>query len=272
MTELKFLHVTDTHILQNKQDGLYQVLDRPNENPVDQFKKVLNYANAMSDSLDFILISGDLVHEGGVEDYRFFKKLIEETTTLPVYVALGNHDVTEAYWEGYENILNCQDNLFYEKTIRGYRMVVLDSSHDKSGIGMVDARQLSWLEEILQSPAEKGTFIVVHHPPEVGEFSGIHHLKNSDELMAKIKNTDVMAVLSGHTHQNKISLFKNICISVAEGTAFGVELTDEHMHITNKVGFNLCTLNENGIDIRQMRMPEELTTLSSIEMKKVLHS
>jgi 3',5'-cyclic AMP phosphodiesterase CpdA len=272
MNTLKFLHLTDTHILQDYQKSEIKMLDRPHENPTDQLVNVLKYANTIQPALDFILISGDLVHEGGVEDYRYFKQLIEEHTTLPVYVALGNHDVTEAFWEGYANQVNCSENLYYEKTFLGYRMIVLDSSHDKSGAGLIDHEQLNWLEEVLKTPAQKTTFIVVHHPLAVGEVDGIHSLGNSHELMNVIKNTDVTAVLSGHTHQNKLTQFNDLLLSTAEGTSFGVELSDEMMHITTKTGFNLCTLNENGMAIQMMTIPIQQKKISSIDLKSVIPS
>ncbi|MCJ7842963.1 metallophosphoesterase [Lederbergia sp. NSJ-179] len=270
MTKLNFLHLTDTHILQNYNGSLLEKLDGPNGSPTDFFRKIL--AKSLTQKPDFILISGDLVHEGNASDYSYFKQIIKDhVRDIPVYTALGNHDVTAAYWEGYEGKANCSDQLFYEKDLNGYRIIVLDSSHDHSGVGMIDARQLAWLEDVVKTPSENGSLLVIHHPLEASEGTDGHSLTNSQEVLTIIQDTDVMAVLSGHTHQNKVSSFGDILLSTAAGTAFGVTVTNESMQMNDLTGFNLCTVDENGISVQTFRFPDDITPIINFSLQALQH-
>jgi 3',5'-cyclic AMP phosphodiesterase CpdA len=273
MNNLNFLHLTDTHILQNYKGSLLEKIDGPNGNPTDFLIKILENVKSFTQKPDFILISGDLVHEGNVSDYAYFKQIIEDhLKDIPVYTALGNHDVTAAYWEGYEGRKDCSDQLFYEKDINAFRLIVLDSSHDHSGVGMIDAKQLDWLANVLKTPAENGSLVVVHHPLEVGVVNDGHALTNSKELLNIINDTDVIAVLSGHTHQNKVSSFGKILLSTADGTAFGASVSDESMQLNDRTGFSLCTVDENGLAVQSIRFPDNINTLLSFSMQALQHN
>lgn len=48
------------------------------------------------------MLTGDLVHEGTEEDYRYLRELIErERGGIPVIPVLGNHDFKQAFYRGY---------------------------------------------------------------------------------------------------------------------------------------------------------------------------
>jgi 3',5'-cyclic AMP phosphodiesterase CpdA len=270
MNKLNFLHITDTHILQEYKGSLLEKMDRPNSNPSDNLIKVLENVKSLIQKPDFILISGDLVHEGNATDYAYLKQTIEDhVKDIPVYTALGNHDVTAAYWEGYEGKVNCTDQLFYETDINGYRLIVLDSSYDNSGVGMVDSIQLDWLANVLKTPAENGSLVVVHHPLEAGEVKDGHALTNSKELLNIINDTDVIAVLSGHIHQNKLSHFGSILLATADGLAFGGNVTNDTMQLNDRTGFSLCTVDENGLAVQTVRFPDDITVLLSFSLKEL---
>jgi len=268
MNKLNFLHLTDTHILRDYKGSLLEKVEGPNGNPVDLLMGILKNVKSSTQKPDFILISGDLVHEGNPSDYVYLKQIIEDhVKDIPVYTALGNHDVTAAYWEGYEGKTNCTDHLFYETDINGYRLIVLDSSHDHSGVGMVDSKQLDWLADVLKTPAENGSLVVVHHPIEAGESKDGHALTNSKEFLNIIKGTDVIAVLSGHTHQNKLSSFGKILLSTADGTAFGAGMSGESMQLTDRTGFSICSVDENGLAVKTARFPDQETSFVSFSLK-----
>ncbi|MGM7723506.1 metallophosphoesterase family protein [Metabacillus sp. Hm71] len=273
MNKLTFLHLTDTHILQSYKGSLLEKVDGPNGNPTDFFIKILDHIKSFTQKPDFILISGDLVHEGNASDYAYFKRIIEDhVEDIPVYTALGNHDVTAAYWDGYEGKANCSDKLFYETAINGYRLIVLDSSHDHSGVGMIDSNQLDWLANVLKTPTENGSIVVVHHPLEAGEVIDGHALTNSKDVLNIIHDTDVIAVLSGHTHQNKVSSYGKILLSTADGTAFGVNIGNESMHLNDRTGFSLCTVDENGLAVQTVRFPDDINTILSFSLQALQHN
>ncbi|CRK81425.1 metallophosphoesterase family protein [Neobacillus massiliamazoniensis] len=270
MNKLNFVHITDTHILQEYKGSFLEKMVRPNSNPSDNLIKTLENVKSLPHKPDFILISGDLVHEGKASDYEYFKQIIEDhVIDIPVYTVLGNHDVTAAYWEGFAGKANCTDQLFYETDINGYRLIVLDSSYDHSGVGMVDSEQLNWLANVLKTPAEKGSLVVVHHPLEAGEVNDGHALTNSKELLSIINDSDVIAVLSGHTHQNKISNIGDILLSTADSIAFGGNVSNESFQMNDRTGFSLCTVDENGLAVQTVRFPDDITVFLSFSFKEL---
>lgn len=119
MEKLRFAHLSDTHILREYKGSLIETLTGVDNNPTETLKKILQAITQDEKALDFILISGDLVHEGTVEDYVFLNKLLEEhITDIPYYLALGNHDVTEAYWEGLGKVEKRNRNYFTKQSFK----------------------------------------------------------------------------------------------------------------------------------------------------------
>jgi 3',5'-cyclic-AMP phosphodiesterase len=273
LNKLTFLHLTDTHISKNYQGSFLEKLQGPKGNPTDHLIKVLENIDSLQQDLDFILITGDLVHEGNSEDYRYFKKIIQDhVKDIPVFTVLGNHDLSKAYWEGYEGKQDCSDRLFYEKNINGYRLIVLDSSYDNSGVGIVDAQQLDWLKEVLKTPSKNGTIVSVHHPLDVGEVTDGHALSNSKEVLSIIEDSDVKAVVSGHIHQNRIKTFGSILLTAGDSTAFGLTVKSETAEFNDKTGFTFCTMDENGLSVQIVRFPNELNTLFSVPLQALQHN
>ncbi|MGN8648039.1 metallophosphoesterase family protein [Gracilibacillus sp. HCP3S3_G5_1] len=269
MSELNFLHVTDTHVLKQYKGSFLEVLDIPNFTPSDQLTKILQMAKQGMKNLDFILITGDLVHEGNVEDYRHLKEIIELNTEIPVYLALGNHDVTAAYWEAFHHKKECQDEVYYQQEIGGYRLIVLDSSYDKSGTGYVSNEQLIWLKDLLNVPSEKGSIVAIHHPIDLQHSFGNHSLKNSEEVYQCLQTEEVLAVFSGHIHQHLIDQLDPFMLSVAEGACFGVEMSNGMMNFTNNSGFNICTLKDGKLKVQVTRVPEMNKLLFSYDLNMI---
>lgn len=270
MKKLNFIHLTDTHILQNYKGSQIEKLDGSHGNPSDFLRKTLENIHSLMQKPDFILISGDLVHEGNASDYVYFKQIIEDhVKDIPVYTALGNHDVTASYWEGYEGKANCTDQLFYETDINGYRLIVLDSSYDKSGVGMIDSKQLDWLANVLKKPSEHGSLVVTHHPLAAGEVMPGHDLENSKELFNIINNTDVVAVLSGHTHQNKLNASGEILLSTADSSAFGMHIASDNFQMNTRTGYSVCTVDENGLAVQTVRFPDNIDTILSFSLDEL---
>jgi predicted phosphodiesterase len=111
--------------------------------------------------------------------------------------------------------------------------------------------------------------VVVHHPLEAGEVNDGHALTNSKELLSIIKDSDVIAVLSGHTHQNKISNIGDILLSTADSIAFGGNVSNESFQMNDRTGFSLCTVDENGFAVQTVRFPDDITVFLSFSFKEL---
>ncbi len=265
MTKASFIHMSDTHILKEYDNELMNPqIKSTGKTPTDTFKKAASYIRETYPNIDFVLITGDLVHEGDAQDYKHYKELLEESFgDTPVHVCIGNHDRIGNFREGYLGEENNNKPYYYaeEVTEDGLRLISLDSSYDNSGIGTINEEQMEWLKEVVKTQAKGGSMLIIHHPPtlsngEVNVFD--HSLTNSNELYEVIKNSDIFAILSGHTHQNRSARFGTITHQTTDSTAFGVKLDDKYMEMNDRTGIVYCTV-EN----------EELTTFSDAIVEEI---
>jgi DNA repair exonuclease SbcCD nuclease subunit len=205
---LRILHLSDTHLFGD--DTLhYGVVDT-----TAALARVLERA-AELDAVDVVVASGDLSDDGSEASYRALRSALEgwagERGAEVVY-AMGNHDSRA----GFAAVLG---DLHGAVTVRGRRIVHLDSSVPGFGYGEVDAAQLAFLHETLATPAEHGTVVVVHHPPTPASSALLHalELQRPGELLKACASGDVRLVLSGHYHHSLVTLEQGIPVVVAPG-------------------------------------------------------
>lgn len=91
MEEIRFAHVSDTHIVAAGSSAFLHRVQREVRDPLENLKECL--AALSCQNLDFLLLTGDLIHEGEAEDYQNYRALVNRYLPgLPLCCALGNHD------------------------------------------------------------------------------------------------------------------------------------------------------------------------------------
>lgn len=267
MDKIKFIHISDPHILIKYEKPEYlKILTEKGFSPTKSLQNSLDYINASYENLDFVLISGDLTHDGCKDDYRLFRNIIEKKLHCPVFVALGNHDSPEPFRQGYLNESGCGKPYYDTGTIKGYRIIILDSSAGKEDSGSIDKEQLEWLRGVLKAPSENGSILVLHHPPvfELKEGMLRFGLKNPGELLSCVQNSDVRAVFSGHTHGCSAMMFGNIPLYIADSTAFGVSFSLGNMNITNHRGYSYCIMQKEAVYVEYNSIPDTRMIMQSM--------
>lgn len=254
---IKFIHISDTHILRKYAGSLLEgMADNIKNDPVQRLVDLLKYVSCKYEDLDFIMITGDLVHEGTAQDYAYFREILTKNLDpLPVLTVLGNHDRTAAFYEGYLGKKNIEKPYYYTEYVKGYRIIALDSSADKSGTGEVDPIQIAWLKNELIKPSENGSIVMLHHPLAGGNLDGIMALKNTEDLAEILEQGDVRAVFSGHTHQNSVVSHSGLNSYTAGSTAFGVAVDNANIHFTHQTGFTYCEVTPEEIYAENMEFP-----------------
>ncbi|MGO3148224.1 MAG: metallophosphoesterase, partial [Leucobacter sp.] len=105
----------------------------------------------------------------------------------------------------------------------GWRTIVLDTSVPGAGYGSLDDSQLDFLAAALETPAEHGTVIVMHHPPIAAQTDLLEALALGEEdaksFWEIVDGTDVRAILSGHYHHPIVEFVHGIPVIVAPGVA-----------------------------------------------------
>ncbi|MCZ8513758.1 metallophosphoesterase [Paenibacillus filicis] len=255
MEPIFFVHLTDTHISAPGKTPLFQL------NTADKLRAVLKEVRGLGQKPAFVVISGDLTHDGDVEDYRYFKQLVDEESALlgvPIHVALGNHDFRSFFREGYLGEEPSEESYYYSVMEGGLRLAVLNTQVPGTHAGRLDEEQLAWLRGVLSEPAPAGTIVVLHHPvvKTPSEMMDSHLLDNPEDLAAAIEGTDVIGLLSGHIHFHSIGLFHGIPSAAGTGVAFGLDPTSRgSMKFIDNCGYNLVMVKDGQMIVHPMPMP-----------------
>ena len=163
----------------------------------------------------FISLTGDIVYNGyDKDDWKVWdsETSVWRTKSIPVYPALGNHDLHGdekiALGNYFERFPDLKNSVYYSVRAANILLLVLDSSLDESA-----GPQGQWLTRKLDHvPGDVDfVFIVFHHPPytsssDAKKFGGGHSARSPEQELAKMlegRQQQLRArivVFSGHVH------------------------------------------------------------------------
>ena len=235
MKQLSFIQLSDTHFRSDYKDDPLEIVFSGVNNPATNLVAVLQKIDFTE--VDFIVITGDLVHDGCAEDYKNLKSLVEGNVPVgfPVYYCLGNHDDKKCFYKGFYDIENKSTSLDYVEEMNGYRLIFLDTSVDFMHSGYLSDEQLDWLEETLKENSEAGSLLFMHHPLV---WKSEKTTQASERLFDLLAKSDVISIHSGHLHFSGINYIGKIPQFSIESLAFGLEYTKEMVNYTNRNSYN----------------------------------
>jgi 3',5'-cyclic AMP phosphodiesterase CpdA len=251
MNTIRFIHMSDIHYKKEYKDSGFEALISAKQHPEVNIIKCIQ--EEKKQGLDFVLITGDLTHEGECSDYQALAELLEEQLgDIPYILLPGNHDKRE----GYQAVFSQQTPALAETStldvvynIKGLRIITLDSGYCVNGI--IHNEQLHWLKEILSKPSELGTLLALHHPL-IPNQEGLECAVYDKELCEIIETSDILGVFCGHTHHNYLSQFAGKPYFTSDSIAFSMTTIDDILQFENQAAYNLVTLS-NGILSAQVR-------------------
>lgn len=155
---------------------------------------------------DLLLVSGDLVDEGLVEEYASLRNLLARSR-IPYLVIPGNHDDRENFRSAFRDhtYLPRHGPLHYCIDRYPVRIVALDSTIPGKHYGGIDRDGLEWLRTTLSLETQKPTVIMLHHPPFVSGIPYMDQYRYMDaapleEIISGSDNIEI--VLCGHVHRS----------------------------------------------------------------------
>lgn len=201
---IKFAQVTDVHI---------------NSYNVDYLKNFVDEINKCND-LDFVVFTGDNIDNANLDDLESFLSQARKIK-FRTYILIGNHDVFK-----YKHL----DKVLYMKTVKKY----MGSYHSdkpnyvfqKKGVvfvtmdgvkevipapsGYYRASEIEWLDNILTKYKDKKVVILQHFPLLLTK-NVEHNTYGREEYLKMLKKHDnVLAIISGHYHQNREEKIGNV--------------------------------------------------------------
>ena len=144
---LTFAQLSDLHL-----DGGPRALERA--------RRVVGYLRPFADSLDAVLVTGDLADHGLAEEYKEVADVLD--FPCPVMLTPGNHDKRETYREVLSGTAPSPDPINAVHDIGGVRFALCDSSIPGRDDGWLADETLAWLDSVLD---DGPSFVCFHHPP-----------------------------------------------------------------------------------------------------------
>lgn len=224
----------------------------------------LDEAQKLETQPAFIIISGDLsTDETRAEGcYLQLNALLDEIKTrfaAPIFLAMGNHDERAAFRRVALHQPESAEPYFHAQTVKGLRVIVLDSLVPGKTRGFLDAPQLDWLAGELDA-CERALVVVHHSPiPIAVPFFAPHQLTNADALAAVIapRAGKVMGVLSGHIHYPNAGLFAGTLAVSAPGCAFGLDPAAQNgLRTVASSGFSVCHIRAGQLIVNPIILPD----------------
>lgn len=215
--------------------------------------------NELTPRPDLVLISGDLVDRGTLEEYEQLRTLLEPLQ-IPARMIIGNHDNRETFLRVFGNLDYLQgagDRVNYVIDTPTLRLYMLDSAVQGYAYGRLSDETLGWLDAQLAGNPDTPSMIVMHHPPfETGiwwmDALGLHDNAKLEKVVRR--HPQIRRILSGHVHRPIFTEWAGVLCSVAPSTAHHVTLDlDDH-------AMYQMTLEPQFIHLHQLRADSSIVT------------
>lgn len=228
---LTIAQITDLHITTDK-DPLNQ---KRNE---ERLRQVMKAIHALRPRPVAIIASGDLVDRGEIEEYRELERLMADSE-IPIYYALGNHDLRGPFLEVFSGPgaqTDANGYIQYAVDFGPMRMVVCDTLEGENH-GDYDEARAEWLRATLDSAPDRPTAVILHHPPISSGIRWMDPDPNSPWLrrLAEVLTgrDQVKVLMCGHIHRAFNGLFAGHMVAAAPATSIQLtlDLTEVDMHV-----------------------------------------
>lgn len=168
---------------------------------------------------DFVVITGDLVHDPNDQDQINEFKRITNTIDpgIPVYLIPGNHDVGQVpddeSMDKYHRYYGEDTFAFHHK---GSQFIGINTSLIKGEVSGMEQKQYEWLtDELAQRKTANHVIVFGHYPFFIQAFDEPERYSNikpehRDKYLSMFKENQVSAIFSGHLHNNAQADYEGI--------------------------------------------------------------
>ena len=175
----------------------YQLRGAQNELDLGHLVDTINAIYARG-GVSFVYLPGDIADDGSAAAYRIVRSHLDRLA-IPWCGVVGDHDVHEKSFQNFTTFIAGQ--LTSAFTVGPYRFLRLNAfSEPRPDSFVVDAAQLTWVEDELRTCAQQGmrAVLLLHCYPS--------DLKQGGAALEElIRRYSVLLVDMGHTHYNELS-------------------------------------------------------------------
>ncbi|WP_173932009.1 metallophosphoesterase [Chelativorans sp. Marseille-P2723] len=268
--DVTFVHLTDLHIGDPAQD------DHLFSDTAQTLREILAQVASITPKPSFIVASGDLTNRGDAASYRLLCEIMNGTD-LPVIYAIGNHDTREGFYAGMDIHSEAPDAPFYhDRVIDGIHVITLDSSTPNYIGGTIEDEQFDWLANVLDTKTELPKLIVSHHPPALGDGPDLAHWRHIDHghsmrLAQLLKGRNIVGILSGHIHHDRVSNWYGIPVVVGTGQHAATDiLRNDVLRMVRGSSFAIGTIRKSGLTVAFVPQPANREELNVYPLEMLL--
>ncbi len=246
MKELRFGHLSDIHWPGDVSRLTGNMLKFMNAggDPAGALTAALE--QLAQEKLDFLIVTGDICHEGTAEDYADVRALIDKHLPgVPRLCALGNHDNREEFRQGFLGDRYGGKHPYCDRMdVDGLRVLSVDTAYEKKLTGSLGDDQLDWLEEQLRGSVPRGSILIFHNP--IGPHTKAMEFVPRFERI--LRGGDFVGLFNGHIHRSCFNWAAGIPQYTSQTLAFGIDLigVDQRVYYTNRGGYNFGILRDTG--------------------------
>jgi len=189
---LNVVQITDLHLYANTSDMLYGI------NTEKSFCAVLE--EIQKNNIDFIVLTGDLVHDESDKGYQRLKQHLYQTG-IPFYLISGNHDDPNLLAKHFS------DGVYGVKRsvrLNGWQFIFVDTHKKGSVGGQLSLNVFDELAHLLKQQEKEPAALFMHHPPVPVGSAWLDRiaLNNAEQFHDFVSgHANLKLVVCGHVHQ-----------------------------------------------------------------------
>ena len=220
---LRFAYITDTHYGHSVATNADMV-------------RVVEDINSQ-DSLEFVLMGGDLTHHGKDAEIVKAKEILDKLR-IPYWLVSGNHD-TKWSESGCNTFLRSFGYEQFEFEAGGYRFLGCSTGPEmRMSAQMVPRNSMNWLKSL--TPGNPVIFLD-HYPLD-------ENLSNWFEVRKELLRLDCRFSLTGHLHGNAIRNYNGLPGIIGSSTLRGSAKAPK---------YNIIVIKDGILTVSQRRLPED---------------
>lgn len=233
------LQLTDTHIHDTDVDDFYGT------SPNQSLNRVIQHALSNNPKIDYVVVTGDLSHDGGEASARHLKHSLQQFN-CPIYVTPGNHDdahIIKHY------LLDDQIKMPDHIQLANWQLLFADSHLEGQVHGQISDQCLQQLTHRLRQNT-KPALLFTHHPPATIDCKWLDRIRmlNGDRLLSELAVfPNLKAIMFGHIHQNFEQRWEHFLLLGCPSTCIQFRPnSDEFATDVETPGYRLISLSSQG--------------------------
>ena len=225
---MKFIHITDTHLVApgTQLHGL---------DPAGRFARCVDDIRRHHSDAECCVITGDLPDRGEDSAYRFLAEQVSRLQELDMecHLIIGNHDDRETYLRCFaQAAAKVDDHGFVQYTVPTSTgvFIVIDTVEYGTHGGIYCEKRREWLRATLAKHRHEPIYLFMHHPPFDLNLPCMDHIGLAEQqafadiLRPYAKENIIRHLFFGHAHRPISGNWMGISFSSLRGTNHQVVL------------------------------------------------